>query len=104
MAKKLWSAPLSFAGACAVAGALASLSCAAAHSSAAFSRNRESSITPPANVLEAPVVPLDHALIGEVSSECTLTEGRDRIDNEWLSDVDCTDFRLTEALANAASW
>jgi hypothetical protein len=104
MAKHFCSARLSFAGAWAMACALASLSCAATHSSAAFSGNRASSIAPPANVQEAPVVPLDHTLIGEVRSECTLTEGRDRIDNEWLSDVDCTDFRLTEALANAASW
>ncbi len=93
-----------------LAGALAALSglslvgCAASHSSAAFSGNRAPSVAPPVGIREAPVVPLDHRVIGEVRSECTLTEGRDNIDNEWLSDVDCTDFRLTEALANAASW
>lgn len=78
--------------------------CAATHSSAVFSGNRGSSVAAPARVQEVPVVPLDHRLIGEVRSQCTLTEGRDRIEDEWLSDVDCTDFRLTEALRNAASW
>lgn len=95
---------LRFAAALLALGGLSQLGCAAAHSSAAFSGNRAPAIAGPTLIKEAPVVPLDHKLIGEVRSECTLTEGRDRIDNEWLSDVDCTDFRLTEALANAASW
>jgi hypothetical protein len=57
----------------------------------------------PAEVAEAPVVPVGYELIGRVRSECSLTEGRATIDDEWLSDVDCTRFRLTEALRHEAA-
>lgn len=94
---------LALALACAVGGLLAA-SCAATHSSAAFSGKTAGEITTPSSVRESPLVPVGHRLIGEVHAECTLTEGRDRIDDEWLSDVDCTEFRLTESLRNAAAW
>ncbi len=78
--------------------------CSTTHSSAAFSGKSAPEITTPGDVRESPLVPVGHSLIGEVHAECTLTEGRDRIEDEWLSDVDCTEFRLTEALRNAAAW
>lgn len=59
-------------------------------------------VTPP-EVADAPTVPLGHVLLGRVRAECTLTEGRREIEDEWLSDVDCTEWRLTEALRDEAA-
>lgn len=85
-------------------GLLALGGCASTRSSALFSGKAAPQITSPGAVRVSPLLPVDHALIGEVRSECTLTEGRDHIDDEWLSDVDCTELRLYDALRNAAAW
>jgi hypothetical protein len=57
----------------------------------------------PAHVRETASLPSAHRRLGEVSAECTLTEGRIAIDDEWLSDVDCSEARLLRALREEAA-
>jgi hypothetical protein len=57
----------------------------------------------PSQVRETASLPAAHRRLGEVSAECTLTEGRITIDDEWLSDVDCSEARLWRALREEAA-
>jgi hypothetical protein len=57
----------------------------------------------PPQVRETSNLPAQHVELGEVSAECTLTEGRTTIEHEWLSDVDCSEARLLQALREEAS-
>jgi len=45
----------------------------------------------------------EHVRLGEVSADCTLTEGRKTIEHEWLSDVDCSEARLLRVLMEEAA-
>lgn len=58
--------------------------------------------TPP-QVRETLNLPAQHVELGEVSAECTLTEGRTTIEHEWLSDVDCSEARLLQVLREEAA-
>lgn len=75
-----------------------SVGCAGSRSAAAYRGASAPPVVAPTQVVEVPIVPLGHSLLGRVRAECTFTEGRREIDDEWLSDVDCTEWRLTEAL------
>jgi hypothetical protein len=48
-------------------------------------------------------VPRTASTLGVASAECTLTKNRVGIDDEWLSDVDCSRSRLTWALREKAA-
>jgi len=77
--------------------------CAGARHPAAYRGATEEPRLQPQEVGEAPVTPAGYALLGRVRAECTFTEGRATIEDEWLSDVDCTSWRLTEALREEAA-
>ncbi len=48
-------------------------------------------------------LPPDFEAMGSASASCTHTEGRRAIHHEWLGDVDCSEERLTRALAEEAA-
>ncbi len=77
--------------------------CAGARSPAGYRGSTEEPRLGPQEVGEAPIAPAGYALLGRVRAECTFTEGRATVDDEWLSDVDCTSWRLTEALREEAA-
>lgn len=81
-----------------LAGALLAAGCVGGRSPAHYRGASSQPRLTAAQVAEAPVLPVGYELIGRVRAECTLLEGRATIEDEWLSDVDCTRFRLTEAL------
>lgn len=83
--------------------ALGAAGCVGGRAPASYRGSAAPPSVAPAEVAEAPVVPTGYELMGRVRAECSLTEGRATIEAEWLSDVDCTRFRLTEALRQEAA-
>lgn len=83
--------------------AVIAVACAGGRSAAQYRGTSAPPLVAPPEVVDAPTVPLGHVFLGRVRAECTLTEGRREIDDEWLSDVDCTEWRLMEALRDEAA-
>jgi hypothetical protein len=78
--------------------------CSATLREAASFRGDERPVRVSAEALgHAPSLPSDHELIGELGADCTWTEDRQTIEDEWLSDVDCSEARLTRAVEEAAA-
>lgn len=77
--------------------------CAGARNAASYRGATEPPTVEAIEVAEAPVTPPGYERLGRARAECTFTEGRATIEAEWLSDVDCTSARLTEALREEAA-
>jgi hypothetical protein len=75
----------------------------ATQSPIAYAGRTEPAIVPARDVTEAPAVPASHEKLGELRGRCVLTAGFRAIDDELLSDVDCSERRLARGLAEAAA-
>lgn len=73
-----------------------------ARSAARYSGDVESALVYPADIQERPALPPGYYEIGQVDSRCTQVRTRE-IERAWLSDVDCTEDRLTLALKEQAA-
>lgn len=68
-----------------------------------YSGSSSDVITPPDAVGEVSALPTGYERLGELRGRCTLTPGFRAIDDEPLSDVDCSERRLTRAFSEAAA-
>jgi len=75
----------------------------ATQSPIAYAGRTETVIVPSRDVTEAPAVPSGYESLGELRGRCVLTAGFRAIDDELLSDVDCSERRLSRGLAEAAA-
>lgn len=57
----------------------------------------ESPLVHPHQVVEVPALPPGYTNLGRVDTRCEMTQQR-QLSGVWLSDVDCTEERLTSAL------
>src|SRR5262245_20173726 len=83
--------------------ALLLIGCAGAQSPIDYAGRTEAVIVPARDVTEAPAVPAGYESLGELHGRCWLTAGFRAIDDELLSDVDCSERRLSRGLAEAAA-
>jgi hypothetical protein len=86
-----------------VAAALATNCASSPRPAAHFSGQQEQPIATAEQVELLGAVPPEAVLLGVVGAECTLTQNRLGIDEEWLSDVDCSQGRLIWALREKAA-
>ncbi|MCA9645438.1 MAG: hypothetical protein KC492_32320, partial [Myxococcales bacterium] len=73
-----------------------------ARSAARYSGDVEGALVHPAGIQELPALPPGYYEIGSVDARCTQVNERE-ISRAWLSDVDCTEERLTLALKEQAA-
>lgn len=88
---------------CAIAFGCALVLGACAGEPVRFSGDRSTPVVDAEKVAIATVAPAGFVHLGELSSDCTLTQGRREIDDESLSDVDCSASRLRWALRERAA-
>ena len=72
-------------------------------SAASFSGSSEPPIAGPAQIGEQPSLPDGYEALGRVVSSCTLISRATELEDEWLSDVDCSEARLVLALKEVAA-
>jgi hypothetical protein len=78
-------------------------SCASGQRPVAYSGDSEPVIVAPEDVAEASALPSGYEQIGELRGRCILTPGFRSIEDEPLSDVDCSERRLNRAFDEAAA-
>ena len=83
--------------------ALAVVGCGGLRQATHFDGRPEARVVEPAEVGEEAALPPGHEALGQLRAECTLREGPRAIEGEWLSDVDCSATRLTQALREGAA-
>jgi hypothetical protein len=77
--------------------------CAGAHVPVTYAGRSEPVIARAQDLREAPALPAGYDQLGELRARCALTPGFRAIDDEPLSDVDCSERRLTRAMLEAAA-
>ncbi len=70
---------------------------------ARFDRRPEASLVAPSQIGEVASLPTGYQGLGEVHARCTFYEGERPADGAWLSDVDCSERRLVDALQERAA-
>jgi hypothetical protein len=75
----------------------------ATQSPISYAGRTEAVIVPARGVSEAPALPSGYERLGELRGRCVLTTGFRAIDDELLSDVDCSERRLSRGLFEAAA-
>ena len=73
-----------------------------ARSAARYSGDVEGALVHPADIQELPALPPGYYELGQVDTRCTQVKERE-ISRAWLSDVDCTEARLSLALKERAA-
>lgn len=77
--------------------------CGGSRQPAQFRGYAEAQIARPAEIREEAVLPEGYERVGELTSSCTQPDPREGLERAYLSDVDCSEWRLSWALRARAA-
>jgi hypothetical protein len=82
---------------------LAAAGCGGLRQAVQYDGRQEPSLVRPHELAVVSSLPEGYDELGRISARCTLDQERGAIDDEWLSDVDCSERRLVGAIREKAA-